>query len=276
MKADTAQAFQNYILNWYQIYGRKHLPWRKDFDPYKIMVSEIMLQQTQVDRVIPKFEAFLHSFPNVHNLANASTAQVLQHWQGLGYNRRALNLHKAAQKITSEFGGIFPPQKESLLSLPGIGAYTASAIVTFAFNQPQTVIETNIRTIFIYHFFPNKNKVEDTTLEPLITATLNTKNPRRWYSALMDYGSHLKKVLPNPSRKSKHYAKQSRFKGSNRQLRGAILRQLSNSAQSPLQLKEGLPERDLFSTDKIQAAIETLAKEGFIEKKNTKLQLKQN
>jgi A/G-specific adenine glycosylase len=273
MDDQRAQAFQNYIHRWYTKHGRFHLPWRQDFDPYKIMVSEIMLQQTQVDRVIPKFNQFLESFPTVEKLAKASTADVLKHWQGLGYNRRALNLQKAAQVIVGEWGGQMPRLKEELLHLPGIGPYTSSAISTFAFNQPEIVIETNIRTIFIYHFFPGETEVEDSQLEPLIKKTLDYNHPRNWYAALMDYGTYLKKVLPNPTRRSKQYAKQSKFKGSNRQLRGAILRQLSQQDQTPLQLQETLPEKNLFSADKIRAAIETLTKEGFIEQKNTKIQL---
>jgi A/G-specific adenine glycosylase len=275
MNSQQVTAFQRFIHTWFERHGRHHLPWRQDFDPYKVMVSEIMLQQTQVERVIPKFEQFITSFPTSKALATASTAHLLQHWQGLGYNRRALNLQRAAQAIEQQWGGVVPTAKDDLLALPGIGPYTASAIRTFAFNQPEVVIETNIRTIFIYHFFPNHNQVTDQQLEPLITMTLDHTKPRQWYSALMDYGTHLKSVLPNPTRRSKHYTKQSRFVGSNRQLRGAVLKQLTLKEQlSDAELLDTIPERQLFDSAQISAAIETLTKEGFIERVGSLIQLK--
>lgn len=276
MNSTQVTAFRRYILSWFSQYGRHHLPWRQSFNPYHIMVSEIMLQQTQVDRVVPKFKQFVERFPTLQALATAPTAEVLKNWQGLGYNRRALNLQRAAQVITTDWNNQLPTEKVDLLALPGIGPYTASAIRTFAFNQPEVVIETNIRTVFIYHFFPESQDVSDTELEPFIAASLDKTQPRHWYAALMDYGTHLKSVLPNPTRRSKHYSKQSSFSGSNRQLRGAIVRQLTLKEQlSSAEVLATIPERQLFSKTQIKAALKKLADEGFIEPIGDRLRLKQ-
>lgn len=241
--------FQHFILNFYYLHGRHNLPWRQTTDPYHILVSELMLQQTQVERVIPKFNNFLKHFPTVGQLSEASLADILQQWQGLGYNRRAKFLHNTAQAVVSQYSGIFPKSEEELRSLPGIGPYTASAICTFAYNQPTIVIETNIRTVFLHHFFPNKTEVSDTELLPLIQSSLETSQPRNWYSALMDYGTQLKKVISNPSRKSKHHTTQSKFKGSKREVRGSIISQLSHHNGLTLQsLKSNLSgEKNYFT-----------------------------
>lgn len=263
--------FQKFVLNFYHRYGRHTLPWRQDYLPYKVLVSEIMLQQTQVDRVIPKFEKFLQAFPNFNALATASQSEVLKHWVGLGYNRRALNLHKAAQQVVNQFEGYLPQNEASLLALAGIGPYTAAALQSFAFNLPSVVIETNIRTVFIYHFFPEQEKVTDADLLPLIKQTLDKKEPREWYSALMDYGTYLKKSLPNPSRKSMHYTKQSTFKGSVREARGAVLKALVHNPQIE---KSELLSSIKLETEKLQLALSQLQSEGFIILKDEKVSLK--
>lgn len=221
------QNFNNFLQAWYLTHGRHELPWRKTTDPYKILVSELMLQQTQVDRVIPKYLAFLERFPNTKALASATLRDVLILWQGLGYNRRAKYLHQCASVIESTYQGTFPTVREELLKLPGIGPYTASAVCAFAYNQPVILIETNVRTVFIYHFFAEKQSVHDSEVLSLITESLDKNNSREWYWALMDYGSYLKKILPNPNRKSKQYTKQSKFAGSLRQVRGEIIRLLT-------------------------------------------------
>jgi len=227
LPTEQVEVFQNYLIDWSDKYGRHDLPWRLNYDPYTILVSELMLQQTQVERVIPKFNEFMELFPTLEKLAEAPLAQVLIAWQGLGYNRRAKFLQKCALAVMIHYDGIFPSTEEELLQLPGIGPYTASALSAFAFNQPTLMIETNIRTVYIHHFFPDQETVTDLNMKPLIKQTMLTDNPRLWYSTLMDYGTHLKKVLPNPSRKSKSYAKQSAFQGSSRQVRGEIIRKLS-------------------------------------------------
>ena len=222
--------FQNFILRFYQRHGRHELPWRQTDNPYYILVSELMLQQTQVNRVIPKYESFITHFPTVNQLAESNLSQVLTLWQGLGYNRRAKFLWQLAAVLTKNTLKTtqieFPRTQEELIQLPGIGPYTASAIVTFAYNQPTMVLETNIRTVFLHHFFPNTSDIPDSAVKTLITETLYQTNPREWYWALMDYGSYLKKTIPNPSRKSKHHTKQSTFKGSLRQVRGEIIKLL--------------------------------------------------
>lgn len=222
MNKQEIESFQRYITQWYHQYGRRTLPWRLTTDPFKILVSELMLQQTQVSRVIPKYEAFLERFPGLIALKLSTLADVLILWQGLGYNRRAKYLWQLAQLVQT-----LPNSQAELEKLPGIGPYTANAICAFAFNQPVTMIETNIRSVFLYHFYPNETSISDSEILQLICQTITTNNPRQWYWALMDYGSYLKSALPNPSRRSKHHTIQSRFEGSSRQVRGEIIRVLT-------------------------------------------------
>lgn len=210
-------SFRKEVLNHWKRHGRHDLPWRQTTDPYHILVSEIMLQQTQVDRVIPKYQAFLKRFPSFRSLARAGTADVLRMWQGLGYNRRALMLQRCAQIIVGD-------QEAELL--PGIGPYTAGAILAFAYNSAVPMIETNIRRIYLHHYFPGQEGIGDDQLLPIVERTLDRRNPRRWYSALMDYGTALAASVPNPNRRSRHYTRQSKFEGSRRQLRGQVLRAL--------------------------------------------------
>jgi A/G-specific adenine glycosylase len=246
--------FQKIVLSYYKKHGRHHLPWRTTHTtPYHILVSEIMLQQTQVERVIPKFLAFVERFPTIKDLAKAPQSDAIRLWSGLGYNRRARFLWLAAQTIVKEYQGNIPQTLPELLSVPGIGPYTASAILAFAYNRPVSVIETNIRTVYIHHFFPNaEDPVSDTQLLPLIASTVNPKNPRQWYAALMDYGSHLKITLGNLTQKSLTYTKQSKFKGSNRQLRGAIIKVLTQkSPQSLVSLTRYLEQN--YHGSKIEA-----------------------
>ena len=219
--------FRREVWEFYRAHGRR-LPWRETSDPYAVLVSELMLQQTQVSRVFPKFEAWMARFPDVRSLAEASLSEVLAFWNGLGYNRRAVYLQKAACEVCDRFGGNFPRSEEELRSLPGVGAYTAGAVSAFAFGTPSVFIETNIRTVFIHRFFSDiQEKIDDSQILPLVRQTLDRENPREWYYALMDFGAELKRTVPNPGRKSKHYAKQSKFEGSFRQAlsaRGFVLR----------------------------------------------------
>jgi len=263
--------FQQLVYDYY----RKHMrsfPWRETTDPYAILVSEFMLQQTQTDRVVPKYEAFLARFPNFETLAKATQSDVLTLWQGLGYNRRALHLHKTAQHVDELFNSQLPSDQIALQSLSGIGPYTAAAIGAFAFNQPTIVIETNIRTVFIHHFFADKEDVHDKDILPLIKETVGSSNPREWYYALMDYGVYLKKMHPNPNRKSKHYTKQSKFEGSDRQIRGAILRILLNDKHTELSvLAEHLNE----DKERLEKVASGLAQDGFITLTDEMLVLKE-
>jgi A/G-specific adenine glycosylase len=258
-------AFQNLIYAFYQNHGRR-LPWRETNDPYHILVSEMMLQQTQVERVLEKYDDFIKAFPDFHALAQAPLHAVLAVWQGLGYNRRAIALKKIAEIVVSTYKGMLPSRPEELLSLPGIGRYTASAIATFAFNQPTVFIETNIRTVFIHFFYQNQSKVKDNELLLLVEQTLDTANPRIWYYALMDFGALLKKRYQNPNRRSAHYHRQTPFKGSNRELRGLILKALTRqTSMSERELVESLT----LDPERIKSALTQLHDEGFIKKSGT-------
>jgi A/G-specific adenine glycosylase len=199
----------------YQYYAdhRREMPWRVSRDPYHIVVSEIMLQQTQVGRVLSKYEQFISTFPDFDSVSKAPLQEILKVWQGLGYNRRAIALQKICQLVVTEYGGELPNCVETLQTLPGIGPATAGAICAFAFNQPTVFIETNIRRVFIHFFFPNRNGVKDKEILPLVERTLDIRSPRTWYHALMDYGAMLKKEEHNPNRRSAHYTRQAPFQG---------------------------------------------------------------
>ncbi|MBN2539702.1 MAG: A/G-specific adenine glycosylase [Deltaproteobacteria bacterium] len=260
LTARRAATFRTTVYDYYERHGRS-FPWRETTDPYRILVSEVMLQQTQAPRVLLKYEEFVHLFPDVSTLATASLHDVLGAWQGLGYNRRALSLKQSAERIVILHGGIVPRDEDSLVSLPGVGPATARGVRAFAFNEPVVLIETNIRAVFIHHFFPREETVADSNLRPLIEKTLDRSNPRRWYNALMDYGTFLKKAHANPARRSAHHQIQSPFEGSIRQIRGAILRHILEKVQ--------LPESDLMNTidcdmDLVGEILEQLEREQII------------
>lgn len=209
----------------------RDMPWRSNPEPYWVLVSEVMLQQTQVSRVTPKFEQFITRFPNIEQLAEASLSNVLSQWSGLGYNRRAKFLQLAAQQIVATHNRAVPDNQAALEALPGIGPNTAGAILAYAYNQPVVFIETNIRSVYLHHFFNGQIDVDDRDVRRLVAATLDHANPREWYWALMDYGSWLKQQTPNPSRASRHHSKQDQFEGSVRQLRSKILQKLLEGPQ---------------------------------------------
>lgn len=254
--------FTEKVWKYYRKEGRHTLPWRKTKNPYRILVSEVMLQQTQAERVIPKYQSFLKRFPTVRVLAEASLGEVLRGWQGLGYNRRAKMLHECAKEITRKFRGRIPRLFEELKSLPGIGDYTAGAILAFAYNIPIPIIETNIRTVIIHHFFKDSTDVSDREIFRYIERTLDRENPREWYYALMDYGAYLKKTIGNESVRSRHYTKQSIFKNSDRQIRGAIVRALTEGGKTRKVLHAELP----FDAQRIDEQVERLLAEGLIVK----------
>jgi A/G-specific adenine glycosylase len=265
-KIDT---FRKTIYDYYETQGRS-FPWRETTDPYHILVSEIMLQQTQTDRVRPKYEEFVAAFPNFPALAEAPLSEVLRVWQGLGYNRRAMALRKAAQIVVENFGGNLPEEVDTLKTLPGIGPATASSIAAFAFNKPTLFVETNIRTLFIHFFFDGRTAVDDSEILTLVDVTLDRTQPRHWYFALMDYGVMLKKAHGNAGRRSVNYRKQSPFAGSDRQIRGGILRGLLQELElSEEQLSEKL-QRD---KNRVARIADVLEKEGFIRKKGKKYSL---
>lgn len=271
----SKKQFQKIVLDFYRAHGRHELPWRKTTDPYRILVSEIMLQQTQVDRVIPKYIAFLERFPTVVSLAEASVAEVLTLWSGLGYNRRALNLKKAAELIFSLNKGMFPKTHKELLVLPGIGFYTASAVMAFAYNEKSNCIETNIRTVFIHHFFNKETAVADQDIQMMLEKTLPEKDFRIWYWALMDYGAYLKKTVGNISQQSKLYSKQKPFKTSDRYIRGQILKSLITSQKS-INIKKLFEERKFECTFVyFKSIIIQLQKEGLVKVKRESVALPQ-
>lgn len=273
MKTCT-EALLTAVWQYYEAAGRHDLPWRKNQHPYRVLVSEVMLQQTQVARVIPKYQAFLREFPTVQKLAAAPLFRVLQLWQGLGYNRRAKLLHATAQAVVSGYRGRFPRDEATLRALPGVGPYTAAAIMAFAYNEPTVLIETNVRTVFIHHCFKEATGVPDTKLLPLIAATVPSDRARDWYAALMDYGSYLKREHGNVSRRSRTYVKQSRFAGSNRQVRGAIVRALSAApaGYAVAALTKHLMREGVAVTD-ISKQLRELCTEGLIIKAGNRYQL---
>jgi A/G-specific adenine glycosylase len=258
---ETVTTFQKAIYAHFRANPRP-MPWRETRDPYCILVSEIMLQQTQVGRVKAKYAEFLDRFPTLADLAAAPLPDLLRLWQGLGYNRRAIALKRCAEEIMVRFGGRFPVNAKDLISLPGIGPYTARAMAAFAFGRAEPFIETNIRTVFIYFFFHGRDQVADREIMPLVAATLDNAAPREWYYALMDYGVLLKERHPNPSRRSAHHSRQSPFRGSNRELRSRMLRAIMDQ---PGLAPEELAERLGCQVEALEKNLEALQREGFIE-----------
>lgn len=269
VKPVNTSRFKKLIWLHYKRHGRHTLPWRRTTNPYRILVSEVMLQQTQVDRVIPKYKSFIKKFPDFTALARAPLKNVLKEWQGLGYNRRALNLKRTAEIVVREYGAHLPHDEQKLLHLPGVGPYTAGAIRAFAFNKPAVFIETNIRTTFIHHFFPHRKNVHDKEIIRYIVRMLDRDNPREWCAALMDYGAHIKTQMANPNRRSAHYTKQSRFKGSNRELRGKILNTLLVKSRSAPELATALG----VSQKKLARMLKRLAQDRLIQTKGRRFRV---
>lgn len=254
------EAFQTTIRSHYHDHSRQ-FRWRATDDPYEILVSEFMLQQTQVQRVASKYDLFLKRFPSVFSLAAGPLNDVLGLWSGLGYNRRALAVFRTANIIANNYAGVVPDSPEELVRLPGIGPATAGAICAFAHNQPVVFIETNIRRVFIHFFFRKAHLVKDKDILPLVDQTLDRKDPRNWYYALMDFGSMLKEVMTNPNRKSAHYKPQGPFENSDRQIRGMIIRCLLSHG--------ALREDDLarvigFDRVRTKLILQQLLSEGFL------------
>lgn len=245
----------------YRASGRD-FAWRRTNDPWAILVSEAMLQQTQTARVEPKYEAWMLRFPDAASVAAASTAELYSMWKGLGYNTRALRLREAARICSEGYGGRPPADEKALLGLPGVGRYTARAVLAFAYGVPTAFLETNIRAALIFHFHRGEGKVSDKELEAAVEAVLDTSDPRTWYYALMDYGAFLKRREPNPSRLAAAYAKQSRFEGSVRQARGAILRALE--AGGRVDLAEFAAESGI-EYGRCAAAAAGLSKDGLVK-----------
>jgi len=261
--------FRALIYRYYDQEGRS-FPWRRTRDPYRILVSEFMLQQTQVERVLTRYETFLQAFPDFPTLAAASLTEVLTVWQGLGYNRRAKALRETARLIMGEEGGVLPQDPERLERFPGVGGATAGAVAAFAFGRPAVFLETNIRRVFIHFFFPPSEMVRDRDILPLAASTLDRRDPRRWYYALMDYGVMLKRAVANPNRRSAHYQRQSPFKGSDRQVRSGMLKALL--AEPGLRSDEVM-DRVGVERERGKRIIGELTREGFLEARGGKLRI---
>jgi len=255
----TVDAVRRLVYRYYALFGR-NFPWRGTGNPYYVYLSEVMLQQTTATRVVEKYKLFLRRFPTVESIASSGFAEIIEVWQGLGYNRRALYLHRAMRIIAETYGGEIPNRVKDLEALPGIGKNTARSILAFAYNRPVVFIETNIRTAMIYHFFRDCHTVHDRDIMPCVEKTLDRVHPARWYNALMDYGSAVKRCRMNPGRSSAHYSRQSPFEGSHRQVRGMILK---ICARGPVD-KDTLAETIHVDATRIECAIEDLKKEGFI------------
>ncbi len=264
--------FQNKVWNFFEN-NKRELPWRKTDDDYKIFVSEIMLQQTQASRVIPKYEEWIEQFPSFTDLKQAARKEVLSAWQGLGYNRRAVYLHQSAGQIVDEHNSKLPNTRDELETLHGVGPYTAGALLAFCFEKPVVFVETNIRTVFLHHFFPENSKISDDQIKEKVEETLPSENIREWYWALMDYGSHIKKKYGNPNKRSKSYTPQSKFSGSNRQLRAKITRFILDN--EPVSKKSIATEfQELVENSPRMKDIETnlkkLKEEGFVSQDGDK------
>jgi A/G-specific adenine glycosylase len=243
------------VFSYYKKHGRHDLLWRKHISPYKILVSELMLQQTQVSRVLPKFALWMKQYPTLAKLSKAQLKDILILWQGLGYQRRAKALYDISRLVST-----IPRTHSLLCDLPGIGTYTASAMCAFAYDTfSHPMLETNIRTALIEHFHPRKNKISDEVLYRDLKrleqySLVKNKGARMWYFALMDYGAHLKRLKISHNQKSIHYTKQTPYKGSTRELRAKILFAVTHAQKLP-------------SDARTNTIVKTLLREGYIVKK---------
>ncbi|MBR0403926.1 MAG: adenine glycosylase [Eggerthellaceae bacterium] len=260
----------------------RDLPWRNIDDAYGVLVSEVMLQQTQVSRVLRYWERWMGLFPTIDALAAADTPLVLEMWQGLGYNRRALALKRACEACAAEYAGYLPETADELVKLPGIGPATAAGIMAFAYNRPAVYLETNVRSVFLHELFPEREGVSDKELVPYIADTCPTGDsaleasrdewgPRAWYYALLDYGAYLKSQVANPSRRSAHHARQSKFEGSHREKRSFVLKRVlahpdgiaTSEVIAALNAHERDAGRDALDTEICEALVAELVSEGF-------------
>jgi len=243
----------------------REMPWRDDPSFYHVLVSELMLQQTQVSRVLVKFTEFMHAFPTIEDLAHASLADVLRAWQGLGYNRRAKFLHEAAKYVVQHGQ---PTTIDELVKLPGVGRNTAGALMNYIYEIPTPFIETNIRTVFIRHFFVGAKSVSDQEIYEVVEATIDREHPREWFWALMDYGVWLKSQGAGALDVSKHYRKQSPLKGSVREVRGQIIARLSTRDYERDELAH-----ELVADKRFALALEGLLHDGLISRSGVLIHL---
>jgi A/G-specific adenine glycosylase len=253
--------FQNKILQYYKKNGRD-LPWRNTTDAYNILISELMLQQTQVSRVIDYYTTWLKTWPTIQHLAQANFKDVLQAWMGLGYNTRGINLHKASKIIVQHYNADVIAAMDEYKKIPGVGKYTSQAVKIFSTNADIVTVDTNIRRIFI-HEFDLSQDISDSELWSIAQHCLPKGKSRQWHNALMDYGAMYltsKKTGISPK------TKQSTFEGSDRQIRAQILRDLLNT---PLTIHDLTQHYD-HTTDRLLKILEKMKKQGIIKKEKEK------
>ena len=263
----THKKFSSIVYGYYREHKRD-LPWRaldalQPIDRlYCVTVSELMLQQTQVTRVIDKYNTWMHQWPTLDAFMKSATLpDVLGAWSGLGYNRRALYLFEALKSLYAMSWEAQDISVQTLTQLKGIGINTAAAIAVYAYNEPHTFIETNIRTVYLTHYYKNTNKqVTDKEILSIVAKTVDTSNPREWYWALMDYGAYLKKSQGSQLSMAKSHKKQAKFSGSFRQLRGVTLKHVIHSGPTAIKVLE-----QKYTDDRLAQAIESLAEDGLIE-----------
>lgn len=268
LQPDDIGQFQETVWAYYREHGRS-MPWRHDPSPFNVLVSELMLQQTQVARVLPKFDAFLYTCDNFADLARLPLSKVLNLWSGLGYNRRAKYLHQTARIVTHQFDGRLPDSLTDLVRLPGVGPNTAGAIAAYVFNQPVAFVETNIRTVFFHHFFPERCDVDDKELLAIAEQVVDRTHAREWYWALMDYGSYLKQHRGGLLDISRHYRKQTPLVGSQREMRGRIVRALVGKSQTTTTLLK----KAVGADERFETALAGLISEGLVTKHGNRIGL---
>lgn len=268
---------QRFIATVYAYYHRhaRSLPWRDLASlpvkerGYRVVVSEYMLQQTQVPRVIPKFLSWIEKWPTLNSFIGASVSDVIIEWNGLGYNRRAMYLHETLHEVERLYKGIVPNDQASLKAFRGIGDNTAAAIIAYTYNLPSVFIETNIRTAYIHAFFRNhEEKVSDAVILQKVQATLDTTQPRQWYYALMDYGTFVKQQYGNHLNMALQHKRQSNFYGSRRQLRGSIVRILTQKQVMTIDELEAL-----INDPRTLNVIDDLCRDGLLSAKDVVLSL---
>jgi A/G-specific adenine glycosylase len=281
------RSIQKRILPWYREHGRHDLPWRASRDPYRVLVSELMLQQTQVPRVIPKYNAFIAEFPTVRRLAVADRAAVLRHWQGLGYNNRAVRLHALARVVSERLDGVLPQEYDALRALPGIGPYTAGAIMSFAYDKPAPCVDVNIRRVLSRIAWRKSERPSQTAIDALaLRAVTQAPSPHDWHSALMDFGSAVCtarspkcascQVRPLCASKgmrpdevaSREHARQPSFLGSIRWWRGQILKRVLEEPRGRAALLRSIRNRPSpAERARFAQALGALEQEGLLRKR---------
>lgn len=263
VKRNKVLAFQKKIFNWWKD-NKRNLPWRNTTNPYYILISEIMLQQTQVNRAIEKYNEFIERFPTIENLAQADTADVLRYWSGLGYNRRALWLHDAVKQIKEK--GYFPKTPEELVKLKGIGSYTSRSILIFAYNEDLVTIDTNIRRILVAENFAEENAPEKELLK-IASKLLPIGRSRDWHNALMDYGSLELTVAKTGI---KPVSKQLKYKSSKRFYRGAIVKYFTRKEKADaIEIAENCE----IPIEQLDEILQSLQKDGLIKKEDNNYSL---